>query len=65
MNPVFHGLLKRRVLANILMMVFLLGGVLSAASIRQELMPQMAERVVQVEVELPGRKPRGDGAAAA
>jgi multidrug efflux pump subunit AcrB len=50
-------LLKRKVFANTLMALFLLGGLVSALFIRQELMPQRAERFVQVEVELAGASP--------
>ena len=49
MTMFLHALLKRKVFADILMMAFLVGGVISAASIRQELMPQQNERFVQVD----------------
>jgi multidrug efflux pump subunit AcrB len=48
---------KRTGFANALMVVFLLGGLLSATSIKQELMPDMEERNVQVAVELSGASP--------
>lgn len=57
MNTFLRSMLKRTVFANVLMVVFLLGGLLSALSIRQELIPDQEERSVQVAVELPGATP--------
>ncbi|MDY6987318.1 MAG: efflux RND transporter permease subunit [Thermodesulfobacteriota bacterium] len=57
MNALLAWLLKRTVFANALMVVFLLGGLLSAMSIRQELLPDREERCVEVAVELPGASP--------
>ncbi len=57
MNTFLYALLQRRVFANALMGIFLVGGLLSAATIRQELMPDQKERRVEVSVELPGASP--------
>ncbi|MDY6951304.1 MAG: efflux RND transporter permease subunit, partial [Thermodesulfobacteriota bacterium] len=57
MNSFLRWLLKRKVFANALMVVFLLGGLFSAMSIRQELLPDREERSVEVAVELRGASP--------
>ena len=57
MNRFLTALLRRRVVANILMGVFILGGILSAQSIRQEYLPSRATKAVQVSVALIGAQP--------
>jgi multidrug efflux pump subunit AcrB len=57
MTNFLRSLLQRKVFANVLMALFLLGGLYSAASIRQELMPGIEDRSVEVAVELPGASP--------
>lgn len=57
MNTFFYGLLKRRVFANSLILVFLVGGLISSMFIRQELLPEMEDREIDIEVELPGASP--------
>jgi multidrug efflux pump subunit AcrB len=57
MKPDLRPLVRRKVFANALMVILLLGGMISAATIRQELMPVQEERAVQVAVELPGASP--------
>jgi multidrug efflux pump subunit AcrB len=57
MRTNLRPLVKRKVFANALMVLLLLGGVMGAATIRQELMPAQAERAVAVAVELPGASP--------
>ena len=53
----FRSLLKRRAFANLLMAAFLAGGLTSASTIRQELLPDREARLVRVEVELRGASP--------
>jgi multidrug efflux pump subunit AcrB len=50
-------LVQRKVFANVIMVIFLLGGLYSAVSIRQELLPAREERSVEVAVALPGASP--------
>ncbi len=57
MNSLLHALLKRKVFANVLMGVCLVGGLLSAMNIRQELLPDREARCIQVTVELHGASP--------
>ena len=57
MNAFLRYLLKRRVFANVLMGVFLAGGVFSAMTIRQEFLPDREARRVQVDVEMHGASP--------
>lgn len=57
MTAFLHHLLQRKVIANALMVIFLLGGLYSGTTIRQELMPVRAEGQVQVAVALPGAAP--------
>ena len=57
MSAFFHALLQRTVSANVIMAIFLIGGLLSAVSIRQELMPAREKRSVEVSVELAGASP--------
>jgi multidrug efflux pump subunit AcrB len=57
MRTILRPLVKRKVFANALMVIFLLGGVIGAATIRQELLPAQAQRAVQVAVELPSASP--------
>lgn len=58
MSSFLGSLLKRRVFANVLMGVILAGGLLGAATIRQELLPNREARRIRVEVELPGASPQ-------
>jgi multidrug efflux pump subunit AcrB len=57
MDGFLNLLLKRTAFANVLMILFLLGGLFIAGSIKQELMPDMEERIVEVSVEFPGASP--------
>ena len=57
MTNFLRSLLQRKVFANVLMALFLIGGLYSATSIRQELIPGIEDRSVEVAVELPGASP--------
>ncbi|MGD9161462.1 MAG: efflux RND transporter permease subunit, partial [Desulfobacteraceae bacterium] len=57
MSTFLHSLLKRKVFANSIMLMFLAGGLISSMVIRQELFPEMEEREIQIAVELPGASP--------
>lgn len=57
MDKFFKALIQRKVIANILILVFVLGGLVSAQSIRQEFLPDRESRSVQVSVEFIGAQP--------
>lgn len=57
MSAILRSLLKRKVFANVLMGVFLAGGLLSAMTIRQEFLPDREARRVEVAVEMHGASP--------
>ncbi len=63
MTALFRSLLQRNVFANVLMAVFLLGGLFSALSIRQELLPDRKAQHIEVSVELQGASPDEIGTA--
>ena len=57
MNAFISSLLRRKVFANTIMIVFIVGGVLSALSIKQELLPDREEPFIEISVELRGASP--------
>ncbi len=57
MNRFLENILQRHVIANILMAVFIVGGLLSAQSIRQEVLPTTQSKTVQISVEFNGAQP--------
>ncbi len=57
MNRFLHSLLNRKAFANSIMFLLIAGGLISAMNMRQELWPEMKEREIEVEVELPGASP--------
>lgn len=57
MKPFLSFILKRTVFANTIMVVLIMGGLLSAINIRQELMPAQEARMVELQVDLPGASP--------
>ncbi len=57
MSRILHSLLNRKAFANSIMLLLIAGGLISSMTIRQELLPEMKEREIQVEVELPGASP--------
>jgi multidrug efflux pump subunit AcrB len=52
-----QNLLKRNVIANILMSVFIMGGLISAQNIRQEYLPTSESHAIQISVGLEGAQP--------
>lgn len=58
MTRLLEHILSRHVVANILMALFIVGGLLSAYTIRQEFLPNRETRAVEVAVELPGAQPK-------
>jgi multidrug efflux pump subunit AcrB len=58
MTDFLTTLLSRRVMANILMGLFIFGGLISALNIRQEFLPAREARAVEVHVELIGAQPK-------
>jgi multidrug efflux pump subunit AcrB len=54
---IFQLLIQKKAFVNVLMVVFLVGGLISATLIRQQLMPDRIEPVVNIEVDLPGASP--------
>ena len=57
MTSFLNFILKRTAFANTIMVVIMIGGVLSAMTIRQELMPAQETRMVELSVDLPGASP--------
>jgi multidrug efflux pump subunit AcrB len=57
MNKFLENILQRHVIANILMAVFIVGGLLSAQSIRQEVLPTTQSKNVQISVAFDGAQP--------
>jgi multidrug efflux pump subunit AcrB len=57
MSRILQSLLNRKAFANSIMLLLIAGGLISSMNIRQELLPEMKEREIQVEVELPGASP--------
>ncbi len=57
MDVFFKALLRRSVFANAIMVLLMVGGLISALSIRQELWPVQEDRCVEVAVELDGASP--------
>ena len=48
---------NNHVAANLLMMVFIVGGLIKGLSIKQEVFPEIALDKIQVSVEYPGAGP--------
>jgi len=57
MNRFLRSLLNRKVFANTFMVMFLLGGMISAMFIRQELLPDQEAHKVEIAVEMHGASP--------
>jgi multidrug efflux pump subunit AcrB len=57
MNRFLRSLLNRKVFANTFMVMFLLGGMISAMFIRQELLPDQKAHKVEISVEMHGASP--------
>jgi multidrug efflux pump subunit AcrB len=57
MNKFLENILQRPVIANILLAVFIVGGLLTAHSIRQEVLPTTQSRTVEVSVAFNGAQP--------
>lgn len=53
----FTSMLSKRAFANAVMVVILIGGLLSALNIRQELMPVQEPRIIEISVGLKGASP--------
>lgn len=63
MKGFLEKLVQRRVVANVVMAGFILGGIRTACTIRQEIMPVREERAVEIEIALDGASPEGIEAA--
>jgi multidrug efflux pump subunit AcrB len=57
MNAFLNTLLSRHAIANILIALFIIGGLVSAQNIRQEYLPNREASAIQVDVELVGAQP--------
>ena len=58
MTGFLQKVLQHRVIADIIMGLFIVGGLVSAQSIRQEMLPKREARAVEVVVALAGAQPR-------
>ncbi|MCP4345423.1 MAG: efflux RND transporter permease subunit, partial [Desulfobacterales bacterium] len=57
MNSFLNYMLRRTVFANTIMVLIIIGGLLSAMTIRQELLPVQEARTVEVSIGLTGASP--------
>lgn len=57
MRALIQTVIERKTFANILMVLFLAGGLVSALCIKQELFPDRVPGVIRIEVELDGAGP--------
>jgi len=52
------NLISRPILANLLMIMFLVGGIFMALNIRKEFLPQQPKRIIEISTQLEGASPR-------
>ncbi|WP_018998402.1 efflux RND transporter permease subunit [Hirschia maritima] len=52
------NLVSRPILANLLMIMFLVGGIFMALNIRKEFLPQQPKRIIEISTQLEGASPR-------
>ncbi|MBF0379068.1 MAG: efflux RND transporter permease subunit [Desulfamplus sp.] len=57
MSSFFNFILKRSAFTNAIMVAIIMGGLFTAKTIRQELMPAQEANMIELSVELPGASP--------